>query len=201
MAPDLFDHRSVYGEGKRLAELLCLLYARQHGLQPRIARCFAFVGPYLPLDVHFAVGDFIRDALQGGPIRVNGDGTPCRSYLYAADLALWLWTLLVRGIPCRPYNVGSDQTLSIAQVAHTVATSTAQGCAVRIERQATSGRPAERYVPSLVRARRDCGLTVRIPFEEAVQRTLSWYRRRLETLDRQPAHRHALHRSRWNSSD
>lgn len=174
-APDPTDPRAAYGEGKRVAELLCVLYAKQYGLEAKIARCFAFVGPHLPLDVHFAIGNFIRDGMQGGPIQVMGDGTPHRSYLYAADLAIWLWTILLRGETCRPYNVGSEEDLTIRELAFTVAQLCRSPVKVHIAKQALPGQLAERYVPSTQRSQAELQLKQRIDLSESIGRTIAWH--------------------------
>jgi dTDP-glucose 4,6-dehydratase len=175
-SPDPTDPRSAYGEGKRAAELLGCLYAREHRLEFKIARCFAFVGPFLPLDAHFAIGNFIRDALVGGPIRVNGDGTPFRSYLYAADLAAWLWTILCRGTSARPYNVGSDEAMSVGEAAERVAqVHPGERLEVQVAVRPTPGRIPERYTPNIRRAVDELGLSVAVPFPEALRRTVRWH--------------------------
>lgn len=175
-APDPLDAASVYGEGKRIAELLCSVHAREHGIDAKIARCFAFVGPHLPLDAHFAIGNFLRDALAGGPIRIHGDGTPLRSYLYAADLATWLWTILFRGVSGRAYNVGSSESVRIAELATTVASIIDPAMNVRIARKADPTRAPQRYVPCNRRAREELGLQQQVGLEESIRRTVAWHR-------------------------
>jgi nucleoside-diphosphate-sugar epimerase len=172
--PDPTDAREVYAEAKRAAEMLCAVYADAH-LQPTIARCFAFVGPYLPLDVHFAVVSFIRDAFQGGPIRVSGDGTPYRSYLYAADLAIWLWTILLRGQSMRPYNVGSAEALTILELARVVAQTFGPGVEVDVAHPPIAGMPAERYVPDVTRAATELGLRPGVSLGDGIRRTVAWH--------------------------
>jgi nucleoside-diphosphate-sugar epimerase len=172
-APDPTQVSNAYAEGKRLAELLCACYAQQHRLQPLIARCFAFVGPFLPLDAHFAIGNFIRDALRDGRIAVNGDGTPFRSYLYAADLVVWLLTILVKGEPLRAYNVGSEDDRSIREIAEAVAA--VHGSAeVNVRQSPTPGKPPTRYVPSCRRAREELQLDAAIDLQEAIRRTMNF---------------------------
>lgn len=175
-APDPAQAQSAYHEGKRAAETLCAIYWKQRGLETKIARCFAFVGPYLPLEIHFAIGNFIRNGLRGEPIRVKGDGTPYRSYLYAADLAIWIWTILFRAEPCRPYNVGSELALPIAEVARLVAQSFRPSLPVEIHGRSDAGRPPERYVPATRRAQSELSLRERIPLSVAIHRTVQWHR-------------------------
>jgi dTDP-glucose 4,6-dehydratase len=174
-SPDPMDPNSAYGEGKRVGELLCAIAHKEHGLETTIARCFAFVGPHLPLDAHFAIGNFIRDAMKGEPIKVK-DGNPYRSYLYAADLAIWLWTILFKGEACHPYNVGSDHHTTIHKLAGSM------GSLLRVStldlapsRQARSGAPS-RYVPSVDRAKSDLALKVLIPINGSILKTVSWFK-------------------------
>ena len=174
-APDPLLPGSAYGEGKRVAEHLCAVHALNHSYEMKIARCFAFVGPHLPLNTHFAIGNFIRDALAGGPISVAGDGTPYRSYLYAADLSIWLWTILLRGSNISAYNVGSETDFPIGVVAQTVRDCATEPLPVQIAQAPAPVRPGSRYVPSTLKARTELGLRETVDLNEAIRRTLMWY--------------------------
>jgi dTDP-glucose 4,6-dehydratase len=170
--PDITLKTSAYGEGKRSAEILAVCFGEQRGIESVIARCFAFVGPFLPLNAHFAIGNFLRDALAGGTIQVGGDGTPLRSYLHAADLTIWLWSILLRGRAGRCYNVGSEDARSIREIAELVAdVSGAPG--VEVARPANPSKPGSRYVPSCRRARDELQLETWIDLPAAIKRTLA----------------------------
>ncbi|MFA5960804.1 MAG: NAD(P)-dependent oxidoreductase [Tatlockia sp.] len=174
---ELLQVKSSYAVGKSAAEQLAYLYSEQYQLDIKIARCFAFVGPYLPLDGHFAIGNFILDALKGGPITIKGDGTPVRSYLYAADLAIWLMTILFRGEKCLPYNVGSDEAYSLQEVAHLVASTFEKPIAVTTLQDKKGNEKAERYVPNIDRARELLHLKPGINLEQAIHLTKAWLHR------------------------
>lgn len=181
-APDPMEPWSAYGEGKRLAEHLGMQYSRRHSFEHKIARITALVGPHLPFDIHYAMGNFIRDALLGGPIIISGDGTPYRSYLHIGDLIAWLWVILVRGASNRPYNVGSERPLSILETARLVNEVCSGGrCEIKVAAKPKPDGPAARYVPSTLRARSELGLTEWTPVEEGIRRTVEWYRRRSAT--------------------
>lgn len=176
IAPAPNDASAAYAHGKRAAEFLCAAAHAESGTPVAIARLFAFVGPHLPMDAGYAVGNFIRDALAGGPIRIGGDGTPMRSYLYAADLAWWLWTVLLAGAPGRAYNVGSDADLSIRELAETVARTLGSTAGVDVAKQPVPGAPLQRYVPDITRARAELGLEPLVTLEDGIARTAAWYR-------------------------
>lgn len=173
-APPTTDPATALGQGKRAAEFLCSYFGELHGWHTTIARCYSFVGPFMPLDLHYAIGNFIRAALAGEPIVVKGDGTPLRSYLYTGDLIVWLLSLLAREGKSRIYNVGSSQAISIADLAHLVRDLLAPGCEVQVlaEFMHGVGNPVRSiYVPDTTRARRELNLDSWTPLPQAVSRT------------------------------
>lgn len=172
-APTLTSHRSAYGEGKRAAEMLCTIYARQYGLDIVNARIFALLGPLLSLDIHFAIGNFIRDAMEGRTIVVRGAGKAVRSYLYAADLTVWLWMMLLKAPSAAVYNVGSEEAVSIADLAgRTAALLGAPG--FEVLGQEDAGWNPGRYVPSTHRIRTQLGVAPTVSLDEAIVRTARW---------------------------
>ena len=171
---DLAKFRFAHGEGKFIAEALCAAYGEKHGIAAKIARCFTFVGPYMELDANYAIGNFIRDGLKGGPIIIQGDGTACRSYMYAADLAIWLWTILFKGESCRPYNVGSEMPTTILELAEKIAGEFDPPLGVHVLGKTLAGVASDRYLPDITRAQAELRLNQFIYLESAIRKTLNW---------------------------
>lgn len=176
-APRTDNLASAYGIGKLATEWLGTAFASDMALQCVSARVFAQVGPFLALDKHFAAGNFINNAVRGEPFIIKGDGTPRRSYMYGADLVVWLLGILLRGRSCRAYNVGSDQAISIEELARSVAeVAGVLRPDIRILTERAPDAVPEYYVPDITRAKKELGLEITIPFEEALRRTIAWHR-------------------------
>jgi nucleoside-diphosphate-sugar epimerase len=173
-APDPLDVLSAYGEGKRASELISSILAKDAGLSISFARCFAFIGPFLPLDKHFAIGNFILDAMKDQPIIIKGDGTPMRSYLYSADLTIWLWEILFNGDHLRAYNVGGDYQLSIKDLAEKVVSVLESSSQITIKTPVDSFRPVQKYLPDLNRANNELGLRSHFNLDSAILKTANF---------------------------
>jgi dTDP-glucose 4,6-dehydratase len=171
--------QAPYGEGKRVAEMLCHMYSKEHGLHYSVARCFAFIGPYLPLDRDYAAGNFIANVLRNEDVVIVGDGTPRRSYLYAADLVVWLLRVLLEAQSGATYNVGSDEDISVRDLALAVmevGKSLGYTKQLIIQKPAIDGQVPARYVPAVDLAKSELGLRIFTPLDQAIAATLQFNR-------------------------
>ena len=166
-----------YGKGKLKAEQLCL----DSGIPATIARCFTFVGPYLPLDAHFAIGNFILNGLRNEPIVIRGDGKSVRSYMYSEDLAEWLLKILVDGLNGEVYNVGSDKTVSIAVLAGVVNECFDNKLNIKILGKSVVGA-STRYVPSILKAQKNLELKLNTKLKIAILNMIDFYRKKVLNL-------------------
>jgi nucleoside-diphosphate-sugar epimerase len=180
-SPDISDATSVYGEGKRMAEVLCAVYHKHVGLPIKTARCYAFIGPFLELDSHFAAGNFIGNVVKGEDIIIVGDGTPYRSYMYSADLVIWLWTILFKGTDNTAYNVGSNQSISIAQLAELISKEDDSKHTNVVIKLPPSSKPALRYVPNIDKAFSELNLKIYTDIESCVRKTIDFNKFFLKT--------------------
>jgi UDP-glucuronate decarboxylase len=171
-APDPLDRMSTYSMAKRASEHLCCLYNDLYGVESVVARCFAFVGQDLPLSAHFAIGNFIQDALYNNEINVAGDGTSVRSYMNQTDLAGWLVCLLNKGVAGRAYNVGSDHSISISNLAHLVRDILSPNKPVVFRNGDGGFQDRNVYIPDITRAKRELGLAINISLSQSIHQFL-----------------------------
>lgn len=174
-APDQLSPRGAYGEAKRAAEAWGTAFCEHNKIQFVIARLFAFAGPYLPLDQHFAFGNFLRDCLQGGPIKVQGSGRSVRSYLYGADLAVWLLAVLGFDRRIGVWNVGSDEAVTIVELAQLFQELAGRSCAVEQNPLLDQPEPISVYVPDISRARNELKVDIKFSLSEAIRMSFRYY--------------------------
>lgn len=173
--PNQLDPSSAYAEAKRTAELLCACYSEQFQIEISIARCFAFVGPFLPLDKHFAIGNFILNGLKGEDITIKGDGLPLRSYMYSADLIIWLLYILAYGANRNSYNVGSDISISIMELAQSVL-SFFPGLKINLLKQTSPTDRNQNYVPCTKKIKYELSVPEILSLNEAISQTILYHR-------------------------
>lgn len=149
-ALDTTSTDSALGLGKLNAEYLMAYYADKWKYQYSIARCFSFAGPYLPLDLHYAIGNFISNAIDQQDIVIKGDGKALRSYLYMGDALAWLLRLLDEPRN-QIFNVGSGKSLSMKELAQNVAQVAMHSQSIKVmhQSQEIGNFKRDMYVPSI----------------------------------------------------
>ena len=170
------EQLKAYAQGKQTAERMCREAGKNGQCSPIIARLFAFGGEYLPRDTHFAIGNFIQNALDRQPISIEGDGRARRSYLYGADMATWLWSALAHGETEIPFHIGSEHSVSILELAQTVAIVSGEVLKyvpeIIVSKEINLLEPVHQYVPANVHTRKTLQVTEWTPLEEIIRHTM-----------------------------
>jgi nucleoside-diphosphate-sugar epimerase len=173
--PPPFDANSIYAESKRFAETIAAAYLSETKLPISIARPFGFVGPYQSLALPWAITDFIRDSLSGGPLKIMGDGSTVRSLMYASDFAFWILAITANARPRSIFNVGSPEGIDLLSLASMIAQYFNPVPEIMVG-LAKTGHPPTRLVPSVQAAERHLALRPLVGLADAVQRTVNWHK-------------------------
>lgn len=162
---------SGYLDAKIASELL-LSEASEAGLVESISpRLYAFAGPGIVLDEHFAVGNFIRDGLQGNRIVIKGNPSTVRSYMYPTDLVIWILTALLKPANLNT-NIGSEVPISMLELGNLISDMTSKkGVRILGENQEISN-----YVPSTSCFRQNYGVSEQISLSRGLENWIEWLR-------------------------
>ncbi len=175
-APSLTGLQSVYSEGKRFGEMVANAYRNEARLPTTNVRPFSFIGPFQKLTSPWAATNFIMDSLQDRPIRILGDGTTLRSFMYGSDAAVWLLHMLSRGTSGDIFNLGSSESIDLKSLARKISEQFSNPQPVILSAGGPEAQKRSVLVPSTKKAETQLGLSLRIPFDDAVNMTVKWFK-------------------------
>ena len=162
--------RGVYDEAKRYAEALTMAYHRQQGVDTHIVRIFNTYGPRMRPRDGRAIPTFLRQALEGEPLTVFGEGDQTRSFCYASDLVEGL-VRLINADAHGPVNIGNPGEYTILQLAETVIQVTGSTSEIVYEALPQDDPTVRR--PDITRARELLGWEPTVGLEEGLSMTLA----------------------------
>ncbi len=168
--------RGVYDEAKRFAEAITMAYQRSHGVRTRIVRIFNTYGPRMRLNDGRVVPNFIKQALQGEPLTVYGDGSQTRSFCYVSDLVDGIYRLLLSD-ETYPVNIGNPAEMTILQFAEAINALTGNRGGIRRE-PLPMDDPKQRQ-PDISKARTLLGWEPKVNLAEGMERTIQYFRERV----------------------
>jgi dTDP-glucose 4,6-dehydratase len=170
--------RAVYDEAKRFAESLTMAYHRAHDVNTRIVRIFNTYGPRMDLEDGRALPNLLKQALLGQPLTVYGDGSQTRSFCYVDDLVDGIVKLL-NSSEHLPVNIGNPNEMTILQFAETINQIVGNKAGIVFVKDARSVRDPQQRQPDITRARNILGWEPKVSLEEGIQRTISYFKRKL----------------------
>lgn len=168
MLDEMDENKRHYSAAKRDSEAQIIALGKR-GASVAIARCFSFIGKYLPRDQHFAIGNFIQNGLDQSPIKVKSQKKVYRSYMYADDLVEWLMTIMENSKEaCPVFNVGSDEVIELRDLGAIVANLFDLPLCASVP----STNSPDFYIPSIAKATKELGLKQNYNLRKSLHKTV-----------------------------
>ena len=142
---------------------------RQLKMKTSIARCFTFIGPGLPREANFAIGNFLDDVLKNKKINIKTESKVIRSYMYADDLIYWLTKICFNSKLDTPiFDVGSNKPIEIRNLGKLFS----RLFEAKIQSKKITKNKIDKYVPNIQPARVKLGLKIKYNLKEAILLTI-----------------------------
>jgi nucleoside-diphosphate-sugar epimerase len=158
------SYKKEYSEIKLKNEKLFQQFGKE-GAKVSIARCFSFVGPNLPLNTNYVIGNIINNILRNENIIIKANYKIMRSYMYSDDLVKWLFKILDHSNNlCPIFNVGSDNKVSIHKIANVLA----KKYNLKVLSTKISSKKIDNYIPNINKAKKELGLKLSYNSQSAI---------------------------------
>jgi dTDP-glucose 4,6-dehydratase len=171
---DGYNNQDIYAESKRISETLCKAYMSELHLPIIITRPFAFIGPFQTLDKPWALNNFIRDSMLGGPIRILGNELTTKSYMYGSDLAYYILNILSQGKVGEIYNLGSSYPTTLFELANKIKNLINSEIEIKIKSSKDHYYKTSFDVPKMTKIEVHLNIKPAFGIEESLKRTILW---------------------------